>query len=113
MQSATSKATKAPAGTRNYEYQILDSMRTGKLHQDVAAAAQQGFRAVPRSFISYSITNLVLMEKVATSGESFQYQLVQAGNTETLQKEIMQAAEQGFRPVAMNNSNTVLLEKPI
>lgn len=94
-----------------HEYLILDSMRIAKLQADIAGAAQRGFRAIPRGFIRYSVTNVALMEKGPSGEGPCEYRILQTGRAATLQSEIVGASEQGFRPVAMNDSRTVLLEK--
>lgn len=96
----------ADSGSR--EYLILDSMRVGKLERDIKEGAGRGFHAVPRAFIAYSITNVAILEKMTAM---YEYTLLQAQKSATLQKKLSNAAEQGFRPVAMNGSRIMLLEK--
>ena len=93
------------------EYLILDSMRIGKLQRDMAEAADRSFRAIPRAFISYSVTNVAIMEKGSTTTSAYEYMILETQKSSTLQKKMAEATGQGFQPVAMNNTRTLLLEK--
>lgn len=102
---------KVASGSSGFGYLILDSMRIGKLRRDIEGEAAKGCRAASRTFIHYSVVNLVLMEKGPAADGLLEYRILQ-GNSSKLQKELIQTAEQGFRPVAMNDSTTLLLERP-
>ena len=102
---------KSAADATINDYLILDSMRIGKLQRDISDAAARGYRAVPRAFISYSVTNVAILEKGASPTSANEYVIVETQKSSTLQKKMTEAAGQGFRPVAMNASRTLLLEK--
>jgi len=102
---------KGAADATSKEYLILDSMRIGKLQRDIAEAAARGLRAIPRAFISYSITNVAIMEKGPSKTSAYEYVILETQKSSTLQKKMGEVTGQGFRPVAMNASRTLLLEK--
>lgn len=93
------------------EYLILDSMRIGKLERDITEAAGRGFRAIPRAFITYSVTNVAIMVKEPSATNSFEYMILETQKASTLQKKMTEAVAQGFRPTGMNGSRTLLLER--
>jgi hypothetical protein len=102
---------KGPADAPATEYLILDSMRVGKVQRDIAEAAAHGFRAIPRAFFSYSGTNVALMEKSPSTTSAYEYLILETQKSKTLQKKMTEVTGQGFRPIAMNGSRTLLLEK--
>ena len=102
---------KSAADTGSKEFLILDSMRIGKLQRDLAEAATRGYQAIPRAFITYSTTNVAIMENRPGTKTGHEYLILEAQKSTNLQKKMTEAAGQGFRPVAMNSSRILLLEK--
>jgi hypothetical protein len=77
-------------------YVLLATTRTNTMEKEISAAAEQGFRVILGSPTSGS-EMVILMEKLATPEDPFQYQLLATSRTSTMEKELNQAGDEGFR----------------
>lgn len=100
-----------------YQYRLLATTRTGTLQRELEAAAAAGFRVVPRAVTTKRTGNvalralsgnnpgegelLILMEKGPEESAKAQYQVLATSRTGTLQKEISQAAANGYVLLAL------------
>jgi len=102
-------------------YLLLATKKTSTMEKELAEVAAQGFRILVGSPTSGTEMAL-LMERVATPPEIYTYRVLATSHTGTMQKELNEAAAQGFRllPRTMIAKQTafvgleivVILEKP-
>jgi hypothetical protein len=84
----------APAGEDRYK--LLATTRTSTMEKEVNDAAAQGYRILVGS--PTSGTEMALfMERVATPTAPYKYRLLATDRTGTMQRELNQAAEGGYR----------------
>jgi hypothetical protein len=97
-----------------YQYRLIATTRTGTLQKEIGDAAGDGYRVVPRAVTTKrssggfgSVTNtselLVVMEKGPDGNARMQYQVLATERTGTLQREIGQAAANGYVLVALTS----------
>ncbi len=112
----------------NYEYQLVACARMATLEKELNEVAAKGYRLVPESvvgkrgtkggwrgaligsplpavlgeidqFVADEVT--AVAEKVADAEGRYRYLVLATERTSTMQKEISQAASEGFKPVAI------------
>ena len=76
-------------------YLLLSTTRTSTMQTELDEAAARGFRIVTGSPTSSEIT--ILLARVTEPPDTYQYRLLAASRVSTLQREIDEAAAQGFR----------------
>ncbi len=92
----------ATAGDQaQYDYRLLATNKTSTMQKELSEAAAHGFRfaAVMGGETSFGGSEVVIiMQKKRGSGEEgrYQYKLLATSRTSTMQKELQQAAEEGF-----------------
>lgn len=104
---------------RSYEYAVLATNRTSTMQKELSEAAARGFRLLPdvlmpKKGFDFTGTEIVaVMEKAPDSTRRYQYLLLATTLTSTLQKEISEAVERGFRVVGMmsRGEHIVVLER--
>ena len=84
-----------------YEYLLLATTRPGTLQREISDAADAGYHIVPRAVTGTGDEVIVLMEKGAEGPPHVQYQVLATERTSTLQKEISQAAANGYKLTAL------------
>lgn len=77
-------------------YLLLATKKTATMQKELNEASALGFRVITGSPTSGS-EMAVLLEKVAEPPNLFQYMLLATTRTSTMQKELNQAAEDGYR----------------
>ena len=103
-------------------YKLLATTKTSTMEKEVNEAAAQGYRILVGSPTSGK-EMAIFMERVATSSEPYKYKLLATTRTGTMQKELNEAAEGGYRllprtligkaPVLVGSVEiVVLLERP-
>jgi hypothetical protein len=75
---------------------LLATTKTGTMEEELEEAAAAGYRVVTGSPTSGTEMALVL-EKVATPPDTYQYLLLATTRTGTMQRELYEAAAEGFR----------------
>lgn len=103
------------------QYLLLATKKTSTMEKELAEVAAQGFRILVGSPTSGTEMAL-LMQRVAKPPEIYTYRVLATSHTSTMQKELNEAAAQGFRllPRTMIAKQTafvgleivVILEKP-
>lgn len=84
-----------------YEYHLVATTKTGTLQREITDAAEAGYRIVPRAVTGKGDEVIVLMEKGTEGPAGIQYQVLATERTGTLQKEISQAAANGYKLTAL------------
>jgi hypothetical protein len=111
-----------------YQYRLIATTRTGTLQREISQAAADGYRIVPRGVTTKRTSGglaalgnnnrnegelLVLMEKGPEGPTKTQYQVLATERTGTLQKEISQAAVNGYVLIALasRGEHVAILER--
>jgi len=101
-----------------YQYRLLATTRTGTLQREINDAAEAGYRVVARAVTTKRTSGgltgalagnnarnegelIILMEKGPEGPANAQYQVLATERTGTLQKEISQAAVNGYQLLAL------------
>jgi hypothetical protein len=100
-----------------YDYRILATSRSKTMEKELNNMGRENFRALPQTFISkegmFKLEILVVMERPPEPRYSYEYRVVDAVRTPTLQREIGAALKDGFSLIAMVTlgEHIVILEK--
>ena len=110
--------------TDKYQYRLISTTKTGTLQKEISEAAGEGYRVVPRAVTTKRSGGLgglgnaqgellVLMEKGPEGPTKAQYQVLATDRTGTLQKEISQAAINGYLLIALTSrgEHVAILER--
>ena len=94
-----------------FEYRLLATNRTSTLQKELQEAADAGFVAVGQtvfeSLFGGKETASILQRKSGVPRtERYDYKLVATSKTSTLQKDLQQAAEQGYEAIGMTVGST-------
>lgn len=79
-------------------YKLLATTKTSTMEKEVNEAAAQGYRILAGSPTS-STEMALFLEHVATGAEPYKYRLLATSRTGTMQKELNEAADGGYRLV--------------
>jgi queuine/archaeosine tRNA-ribosyltransferase len=103
-----------------YEYLLLATTRTSTMQKELSEAAEKGFRLLPQTIIAkeqtFGGTEIVmLLEKPPGAASHYRYLLLATSRTSTMQKEMAQASDGGYKVVGMasRGEHLVILEKPV
>ena len=77
-------------------YLLLATERTGTMQKELDSAANQGFRVLMGSPTSGS-EMVLFLERTAQPPDTYAYRLLATTNVETMERELNEAAQQGFR----------------
>ncbi len=92
----------SPAFAQTQTYKVLATSKTSTMQKEMQEAGDAGFRFVAVMGGETAIGGkevVVLMEKAAGETGIYGYRLLAANRTSTLQKELQEAADGGFRVV--------------
>lgn len=81
---------------QNPTYLLLATKRTGTMQKEIDEAAAQGYRILTGSPTSGEEMAL-FMHKIATPSDPYQYKVLATTRTGTMEKELNELADQGFR----------------
>lgn len=96
-----------------YEYRLLATSKTSTLQKELQEAADAGWEAVGQTVFESLMggkETAAILQKAgdAATRVRYQYKLLATSKTSTLEKEIREVAEQGYRPVGMTVGKTAL-----
>ena len=101
-----------------FKYKLLATTRTGTMQKELNETAQGGFRLIPSTMISKESAFsgreiVVLLERPPKPTRTYQYKLLATNRTSTMQKEITEAKDQGYRIVGMisRDEHIVIMER--
>ena len=107
------------------EYLLVAVSRIPTFEKELNEAAAKGFRLLPRTLTSAKTGSVLgtegvaVMEKVPGPAKQYQYLVLNTTKFSTMQKEMRQATEEGYTPVAMQKlhgeltaAHIVYLERP-
>ncbi len=102
-----------------FDYYLLATTRTSTMEKELNEQAARGFRLLPRTMTQKEQTFgpaeiLMVMEKSPGAPTLFRYRLLATTLTGTMQKEMAQAAADGYVAVGLvsRDEHIVVLERP-
>jgi hypothetical protein len=102
---------KAAADKTTYQYRLLATSKTSTLEKELQEASDNGFEAVGQTVFKSTFggdeTIGILERSSETSSKiRYEYKLVATSKTSTLEKELQDAAREGYQAVAMTVGKT-------
>jgi hypothetical protein len=104
---------KAPDDTARYEYRVQATTKTSTLQKELQEAGEAGFQVVGQTVFESTFggkETAALLQRTAgaTKFDKYEYKLAATSKTSTLQKELQELADQGFRAVGMTVGSTAI-----
>lgn len=93
---SSSKAQKKENEDAEHRYMLLATTKTSTMQKELTEAAAKGFRVAVGSPTS-GTEMAILLERVAQPPDTYKYRLLATTRTGTMQKELNDAAKEGFR----------------
>jgi hypothetical protein len=78
-------------------YLLLSTIKTSTMQKELDEAAAQGFRVIASSSSCGQSEAVLFLERVAQPPDTYQYRMLATTKTGTMQKELNEAAKDGFR----------------
>lgn len=101
-----------------YAYELLATTKTSTMQKELNEAARRGFRLLPETMMQKEqmlgpIEIVMVLEKAPGKAQHYEYLLQATTRTSTMQKEITQATEGGYKVVGMvsRDEHMVILER--
>jgi len=94
-----------------YEYELLAAKKTSTMEKEIQEAADRGFHYCGQTVFSSTFGGdevVVILEKDTKepSGSSWDYRLLGTNKTSTMQKELLEASDNGFEVLGMTLGST-------
>lgn len=104
---------KAPGEATRYDYLLLATNRTSTLQKELRQAGEDGYAVVGQTVFSSTFGGreaVALLERPAEASDRvrYEYRLLATNRTSTLQRELEQAASDGFVAMGMTVGQTAL-----
>ena len=104
---------KAAADRTKYGYRLLATSKTSTLQKELQEAADAGWEAVGQTVFSSAFggdetVGILERSSETASAIKYAYKLIATSKTSTLQKEVQEAAAQGYQAVGMTVGKTAL-----
>jgi hypothetical protein len=103
---------KIPDDTTKYSYRLLATTKPSTLEQELREAATGGFNMVGQTVFESLMggkESAAIVEKRSTdSAIQYEYKLIATSKTSTLEKEMQELANQGFRALGMTVGKTAM-----
>jgi len=98
--------------TSRKKYKLLATSRTGTMQREIQQAGDDGFEYLGQTVFESSFggreVSVILQRDPEKAAKRFQYKLLAASRTSTMQKELQQAGEEGFEFLGMTVGKTAL-----
>lgn len=101
-----------------YKYKLLATTRTGTMQKEINETADGGYRLIPSTMIAKpqllgGVEIVMIMERPPTVTKRYEYKLLATSLTSTLQKEVTEAKDAGFKIVGMvsRGEHMVVMER--
>ncbi len=111
---------KTAASEQNYEYQVLGTTKVDTMHKELNETAAEGYCVLRGTMLSrkrvFGVPEIVLfMERVPGSSRRCEYRVIGTGRTSTMEKEILEAVEEGFAVLGIAEASelTAVLEREL
>ncbi len=104
---------KAPDDAARYEYRVQATTKTSTLQKELQEAGDAGFQVVGQTVFESTFggkETAALLQRTAgaTKFDKYEYKLAATSKTSTMQKELQELADQGFRAVGMTVGSTAI-----
>lgn len=104
---------KVAADRTKYSYRLLATSKTSTLQKELQEAADAGWEAVGQTVFSSTFGGSETAGILEKSSETpskirYDYKLIATSKTSTLQKEVQEAADQGYQAVGMTVGKTAI-----
>ena len=101
-----------------FKYKLLATTRTGTMNKELNELADAGFRLIPSTMIAKAqmlggVEIVMIMERPPVVTKQYEYKLLATTLTSTLQKEVTEAQEAGYKIVGMvsRGEHMVVMER--
>jgi hypothetical protein len=101
-----------------YQYMLLATTRTSTMEKELNEAAAEGYRLIPSTMIAKKgllggVEIVMVMERDPRPMSRYQYKLLATNRTSTLQKEVTEAKDAGYKVVGMvsRDEHMVVVER--
>ncbi|MFN2500646.1 MAG: hypothetical protein ABR530_01395 [Pyrinomonadaceae bacterium] len=101
-----------------YQYKLLATTRTSTMQKELNEAAEAGYRLIPSTMIPKKdffggVEIVMIMERPPRPDKRYTYRLLATTRTSTLQKEVTDAKNDGFKIVGMvsRDEHMVVMER--
>jgi len=105
---------------QQYKYKLLATTRTGTMNKELNEMADQGFRLLPSTMIAKpqmlgGVEIVMIMERPPVVTKEYEYKLLATTLTSTLQKEVTEAQDAGYKIIGMvsRGEHMVVMEREI
>ena len=103
---------KTPEDTTKYSYRLLATTKTSTLQKELGEVAAGGYNVVGQtvfeSLMGGKETAAIVEKRSPDDASRYEYKLVATSKTSTLQKEMQELADQGFRALGMTVGKTAI-----
>jgi hypothetical protein len=103
---------KVSEDTTKYSYRFLATSKTSTLEKEIREAADAGFNMVGQtvfeSLLGGKESAAIVEKRSPDAAIRYEYKLVATSKTSTLQKELKELADQGFRALGMTVGKTAV-----
>ena len=103
-----------------YKYVVINTNKTDTLQEEMTGAAEKGFRMVPSTIVPKKrfawVEIVVVFEQMPGDTEQqFEYLLLATNKTATLEKEVIDAVDDGYVLAAMvsRGEHMVVMERAV
>ena len=104
-----SKSADIPANQR-YEYKLLATSKTATMQKELRQAGAEGFhycgQSVAKTAFGGREVVVILQREIGSPHTTYSYQLLATTRTNTMEKELNQAGEEGFQLMGLTVSET-------
>lgn len=101
-----------------FKYKLLATTRTGTMNKEINELADGGYRLIPSTMIAKpqmlgGVEIVMLMERPPFVKKQYEYKLLATSLTSTLQKEVTEAQDAGYKIVGMvsRGEHMVVMER--
>ena len=101
-----------------YKYKLLATTRTGTMNKELNELADGGYRLIPSTMIAKkqllgAVEIVMIMERLPMPTKQYDYILLATSLTSTLQKEVTEAQDAGYKIVGMvsRGEHMVVMER--
>lgn len=101
-----------------FKYKLLATTRTGTMNKEINELADGGYRLIPSTMIAKpqmlgGVEIVMIMERPPVLRKQYEYKLLATTLTSTLQKEVTEAQDAGFKIVGMvsRGEHMVVMER--
>ena len=78
-------------------YLLLSTIKTSTMQKELEQASSQGFRIISAASSCNQSEMVLFLERVTQGPDTYKYRLLATTRTSTMEKELNQAAQEGFR----------------